>query len=108
MDVIASYLFKFTSDLDISGLFFIALKVFIFLIILNMLKAMVDNVAAYFQFKANPYVSIGADVQVDGFEGEITRITFGYIYIVSEDTSRKHKMIRMSTWQNCNWVFINR
>jgi len=84
----------------------ITLKLLAVFLILSLIKGIVDNIVAYISFRSNPFVSLDKNVIVDEFEGEITRITFGQIYIKNQETGF-YLIVNMSTWRERKWVFAN-
>jgi len=90
------------AKIDVS-LYSTLLKICIAYFLVIILKSFIENLSNYFLFNGNPYVSIGRKVIVDGVEGIIKKITFGYIVIENE---KEEYVIRISQWKNKKWIFL--
>ena len=92
---------KIVNSMDIT-LFIIMLKLGISYLILSFLKNILDCIIGYYFFRSNPYVSIGAKVNVNDFTGYITHLNFNYITISNQ---KKTYMIKTNNWRSKNWIF---
>ena len=83
------------------SLWWLLFKIFIAAIIVLTFKSIISSIDGYFIFRANKYISIGTNVNVDGFEGVIVKITLSDVVI---ENDKQRYVIPMTEVKSRKWV----
>ena len=83
------------------SLWWLLFKIFIAAIIVLTFKSIISSIVGYFIFRANKYISIGTNVNVDGFEGVIVKITLSDVVI---ENDKQRYVIPMTEVKSRKWV----
>jgi len=98
-------LFALAESLDLSVLAW-ALQLFLAAIVASWLKKLADLVVGSITFRMNRYVSLGAEVEVDGIiKGTISSVTWTSIKVSNQE---EFLVVPTSRWMWRTWKFKRR